>query len=176
MMDITVFKGRDNPDFLRAIEQQRFSVWSGIVGNELARTRFAIDKFDPDAWHVVCTDDDKIIGSARLIVVNNAQDTPDLGSFGPYVPNMRFPAAFMNRMAVPEPYRSQGIGRILTGRRHDIAFSQNNVFEVWVEARTDRRKSLEQMGYVCMGISADESVVGDWLIFCLDLAQRRAAL
>jgi len=172
-MDIIVFKGAENRSLLEKIEQHRIQVWRDIVGADVAHTRFSIDSFDLTSWHVVvCGANIEIIGSARLIIASSPHNTPDLCSFGPYVPSIVYPAAFLNRLAVHAQHRHKGVTKLLNNKRHEIAFAQN-AQEMWVEARADRKPSLAQIGYECVGTSADESVVGDWLIFRMRIKEVR---
>lgn len=172
-MNITVFQGTENRSLLEQIEQHRIQVWRDIVGEDVAHTRFAIDSFDLTSWHVVaCGVNAEIIGSARLIIASSPHNTPDLCSFGPYVPSIGYPAAFLNRLAVHPQHRHKGVTKLLNSKRHEIAFAQN-AQEIWVEARADRKQSLSQLGYECVGGSADESVVGDWLIFRMRIKEAR---
>lgn len=171
-MEIIVFQGNTDQSLLEKVEQHRIQVWRDIVGEDVARTRFAIDLFDLNSWHVVCFHEKDIIGSARLVIATSPNNTPDLCSFAPYVRSIQYPAAFMNRLAIHPEHRHKGITKMLNAKRHEIAFAQN-AREIWVEARADRKQSLAKIGYECIGVSADESVVGEWLIFRMRAEEAR---
>jgi len=164
-MDVFVFKGRSNYNMLKELERFRIDVWSRIILPNIAGQRFGLDSFDMFAWHVVVADKGRILGSARLIIADSFLDIPDMCSFNPYIKQMHYPVAFMNRLVVGEQYRSNGVGKRLNRKRDELVVL-SHAHEVWIEAEKNRHVSLLQNNYRHIGPSADESVDGDWSIYC----------
>jgi len=158
-----ILKGGDDVEMLRQIEAFRLEVWNRLVDSETAYTRFCLDRFDYDGWHIVLMNEANIIGSGRIIIASDESGVPDLCSFRPYAKSMNFPIGIMNRLVVHWQHANDGVGRQINLERVEIANNQG-VSEVWVEIQVPRVASMEQLGFRDMGPSQDTSIVGVWRI------------
>jgi len=163
MKDPLIFKGSDNIDMLREIEKFRLSVWSRVIDARTASSRFGIDQFDHDGWHVAYRDQGNIIASGRLIIASEQAGVPDRCSFGPYVERMHFPIGILNRLVVHWEHSGNGLGRRLNVDRLQLAARQGAA-EVWVEVQSSRVSSMRTLGFEEVGPSQDITIAGDWRI------------
>ena len=148
---------------LRKIEKFGLTVWSRVIDTEAASSRFGIDQFDHDGWHVAYRDQGNIIASGRLIIASEQAAVPDLCSFGPCVERMHFPIGVLNRLVVHWEHSGNGLGRRLNVERLELAARQGAA-EVWVEVQSDRVPSMQRLGFEEVGPSQDITIVGDWRI------------
>ena len=163
MKDPLIFKGSDNINMLREIEKFRLTVWSRVIDTKAASSRFGIDQFDHDGWHVAYQDRGNIIASGRLIIASEQAAVPDRCSFGPYVERMQFPIGVLNRLVVHGEYSGNGLGMRLNVERLELAARQGAA-EVWVEVQNSRVPSMQHLGFEEVGPSQDITIVGDWRI------------
>jgi len=163
--DRVVFKGRENTQLLKKIEALRFDVWCRIIDPESAVTRFSLDQFDYDGWHITYLDNDLVIASGRLMISTDRTSIPDLCSIEPFVKQMTFPVCVLNRLVVHWLYTKKGLGTENIRDRIELATTLG-AKQVWIEEQSKGISLLSQMGFQEMGPSLDRSVKGDWRIMC----------
>lgn len=163
MTNTLIFKGENDIGMLRQIEAFRLQVWNSLIDSEIASTRFSLDQFDYDGWHIAHINETDIIGCGRLIIANDESGVPDLCSFKPYAKSMSYPIGIMNRLVVNLTHAGKGIGRQLNIERIELARDQG-VSEIWVEVQAPRVSSMERLGFRDMGPSQDTSIKGVWRI------------
>ena len=145
MNNALVFKGDDNIEVLKQVEALRLKVWSRLINQKTATTRFGLDRFDYEAWHVVFRDGKAIIGGGRLIVAADKQGVPDLCSFKPYLDCMEYPIGVMNRLLVHWMYQRKGIAEQINLKRIELA-RELGLSGIWVETRTSRVAPMQNLG------------------------------
>jgi predicted GNAT family N-acyltransferase len=97
-----------------------------IEGQDVAETE-EMDGLDDEAWHLVAYDGDVPVGTARL-------REPDPG------------VAKVERVAVREHYRGQGLGRALMHELEDLA-SEQGLTEAVLHAQTHVESFYVDLGY-----------------------------
>ena len=160
-----VFKGSENVLLLEKIERLRFDVWARLIDPETAETRFSLDQFDYEGWHVAYFDNDQVIASGRLMIATDGKSIPDLCSFEPYVRQMNFPIGVLNRLVVHWQHTKKGLGTSNLHDRIKLAASLD-VRQVWLEEQNKGISLVSQLDFQEMGSSQDKSIKGDWRIMC----------
>ncbi len=171
MNNIRIFRGDEAPDFLKRVEKHRLETWGRVVDRVAASARFGLDHFDSDAWHIIYSEENKIIGSGRLIIATSRQDVPDLCSFEPYLSRMCFPLGVMNRLAVHWKHRNKGIARQINLKRIQLA-NDKRATELWVEVQSHMVPVMENLGFKDEGPSLDETIVGEWRVLRNNINRR----
>jgi GNAT superfamily N-acetyltransferase len=167
-----VLSGRSAPhNLLSEIETLRLDVWTPKTGPLTARHRFRIDEADLYAHHYVIEDDHgKLVASARLVLATRADEVPDPEAFGPFVGQMPFPSAILNRLVVHPGHQGQGLSSLIDTCRVNDATSLG-AQAIWVEAEPSRAIHLtRRFHFEDRGASPDKSIPGEWRILCKPLA------
>jgi GNAT superfamily N-acetyltransferase len=172
-----IFSGRtDTCNLLPEIEALRLEVWTPKTGALAAQHRFGIDEADLDAHHYVIEGDHgQLLASARLVLTTNAYSVPDLQAFGPFVDQMRFPLAVLNRLVVHPCHQGRGFSALIDNCRVSDAASLG-ACAIWVEAEQSRAGHLaRRFHFEDRGASPDNSIPGNWRILCkpLDAANKK---
>lgn len=165
MIDKLIFKGSENTRLLKEIEALRFDVWGRIIDPEIAASRFSLDQYDHEGWHIAYLDNDKVITSGRLMIAIDGTSMPDLCSFEPYLELMSFPVGVLNRLVVHWQYAKKGHGTKNICDRIELATSLG-AKQVWIEEQSKGVSLLSKLGFKEMGPSFDRSIDGDWRIMC----------
>ncbi len=169
-MQFSIFTGLERPDILQELEQLRFSSWGYLLDkNPALKSRFIISELDYKSQHIACHLDGFLIGCGRLSLHSCKDDIPDKPNFDPYTDDTSFPAAFMSRLIVHSDFRNRGIARRIDQLRISTA-EQHDMRSIWVEAKANRIKALEAMGFSKLGTSSDKCIPGNWFILYKKLA------
>lgn len=165
-------QGQMAPDLLASVVALRVRVWSELVGQKTAASRFGWDSHDLDAWHVLVLRERTIIGCARLSLVDAFFGVPERCSFAACLSEMRFPVVVFTRLVVDTRFRGHQIGTAIDRRRIMLA-SELEANEIWMEARTHRANELARLGLLESGRCGDGTIAGDWRIYCNPLGCRK---
>lgn len=162
MIEITGFKGKDNPDLLNDIVKLRLEIWKG-QGIDLKKIGHVLDRVDDDAYHIVCFQDHRLVAAGRVSLHQTGQSMPDFNNFSPWITEDDFPAAFLNRLIVHRQFRGQGIAKEIDKARLKFV-ADNAINKVFVEATGSRVKWLKTIGFKILGESQDRRYPGTWFI------------
>lgn len=156
-MEIKVLPPEIDRVYLDAIAKLRVRVWS----NQLGETAFSGEKWsdqhDLHAFHwVVLNDEHELIASARLCVHNTIADFPDFEEIQGLVTELPSPIAMMSRLVVSSKYQRLGISQKLDLARFQKA-EQIGVKSSVLQVPDYRRKSVEKLGFKCLGKATDKT-------------------
>lgn len=106
------------------------------------------DFLDDNSYHWIIEDDNKIVASARLTIINHFSDIIKLGNEIPetVVPKDR-PFCLFSRLVVLNDFRGLGISRLLDQTRISKFIETNMTFAL-AKCRDDRFHSLIEQGFI----------------------------
>ncbi|NVK85981.1 MAG: GNAT family N-acetyltransferase [Cytophagia bacterium] len=106
------------------------------------------DELDHKSYHFLVYSAEKLIGSARLTLLNRLAEIPYIQEFDSVAEiDSEEPFWFYSRLAVDQSFRMNGVGRMLDESRFDFMESKKkSVREVWMIAKEWRVPQLIKLG------------------------------
>ncbi|MDH4170511.1 MAG: GNAT family N-acetyltransferase [Acidimicrobiia bacterium] len=168
---VTILRGDEAPEALRAVEDLRVRAWAPILGPDTARQRFGLDQHDRSSLHCVVHDrgSDDLVAAGRVTVCADASALPEETSFAPYVEEMRLPIGVAGRLVVDPGRQGEGLAERIIVSRLSLA-RELGLAQVWSETRREQAHGFVRHGYRLVGPSPDRSVIGSWQILVADLS------
>ncbi|MEL4896308.1 GNAT family N-acetyltransferase [Crocosphaera sp. Alani8] len=156
-MEIKVLSPEIDSSYLDLIGKLRVSVWSYQLGRAVFSGEKWCDEHDQHAFHwVVMNDENELIASARLSIHNNIADLPDFNEIQGLITELPKPIAMMSRLVVSPTYQRLGISQKIDLARLQKA-KQMGIQSLVLQVPHYRRKSIEKLGFKCLGKAIDKT-------------------
>ena len=164
---------------LPEIYKLRVSAWEHSENSKHVNHNFFphgwYDNLDKTAFHWVITDiKNRIIGSARLNVINNLAEIPNKGIFAKFIKIFPAQVCFYSRLCIHPDFKNKGLSSILDFVR--IEFIKHNDLALTLATSNGiRTNKLQRYGFTILGQenisfapNAAESLFADFIALELD--------
>ncbi len=150
------------PNDLEAIALLRATVWSNKLGHNCFSQGMWTDVHDFHSFHWGVFDaQDELIAAARLCIHEKVTEFPDFSEIRQLTKELELPSpiGMMTRLVVSPNFEKMGIARQLDQIRIEKA-QKLGAKTIILQVPDYRRKSIEKLGFECVGKALDETFKG----------------
>ena len=144
-----------NIALIHRIGELRYSVWKeekAALDGMISQNRW-VEHHDIDGTHFLAVIDDSIVAAARITLHQSFDEVPDYHEYREMKLDLPGPIASFNRLVVRRDFRGKGLSSLMDRIRLREAFRQGVSCTLANGVGTQRRRSLEKLGFQFRGIT-----------------------